>query len=61
MQIVVQEAPGACDGGMYFDRQGKSPEQAMRLIEQQRPIADPHAWNLQHQNLEFLQTWKIRK
>ena len=41
--------------------QGMELEQAMRLVERQRPIADLHAWYIQRRIMKFAQTWKDRK
>jgi hypothetical protein len=48
-------------GACILIAQGKSPEQAMQLIEQQRPIADPHAWYIQRRILKFTREWGERQ
>jgi hypothetical protein len=37
---------------------GMEPEQAIRLIEQQRSIAVPHDWYIQQRILKFAHAWK---
>jgi hypothetical protein len=38
-----------------------SPEQAMKLIKQQRPISDPQIWYIQRRIMKFAQTWNDGK
>jgi protein tyrosine phosphatase (PTP) superfamily phosphohydrolase (DUF442 family) len=52
---------GPAMGTCILIAQGMEPEQAMRLVEQQRPIADLHTWYIQRRILKFAQTWKDRK
>jgi hypothetical protein len=33
-------------------------EEAMQLIEQQRPVADLHAWYIQRRIMKFASEWK---
>jgi protein tyrosine phosphatase (PTP) superfamily phosphohydrolase (DUF442 family) len=48
---------GPAMGACILIAQGMSPEEAMRLIEQRRPVADPHAWYIQRRIMEFARTW----
>jgi protein tyrosine phosphatase (PTP) superfamily phosphohydrolase (DUF442 family) len=52
---------GPAMGACILIAQGMEPEQAIYLIEQQRPIAVPHDWYIQQRILKFTQTWKDRK
>jgi len=52
---------GPAMGACILIAQGMEPEQAIHLIEQQRPIAVPHDWYIQQRILKFAQTWKDRK
>jgi protein tyrosine phosphatase (PTP) superfamily phosphohydrolase (DUF442 family) len=52
---------GPAMGACILIAQGMSPEEAMRLIEQQRPIADPHAWYIQRRILKFAREWGERQ
>lgn len=49
---------GPAMGACILIAQGMEPEQAMRLVELQRPIADLHTWYIQRRILKFTQTWK---
>jgi protein tyrosine phosphatase (PTP) superfamily phosphohydrolase (DUF442 family) len=48
---------GPVMGACILIAQGMSPEEAMRLIEQQRPVADPHAWYIQRRIMKFARVW----
>jgi len=48
---------GPAMGTCILIAQGMEPEQAMRLVERQRPIADLHTWYIQRRILKFAQTW----
>ena len=39
---------------------GYTPEQAMELVVQQRPVADPHARHIQPRIYQFEQSWRSR-
>jgi protein tyrosine phosphatase (PTP) superfamily phosphohydrolase (DUF442 family) len=51
---------GPAMGACLLIALGMEPEQAMGLIEQQRPVADLHAWYIQRRIMKFAQTWKGR-
>lgn len=36
---------------------GLGADEAMRLVEQKRPVADPHAWYIQRRIVQFEQQW----
>lgn len=40
---------------------GMTADQAMELVVQQRPVADPHAWYIKPRIYLFEQTWKSRE
>jgi protein tyrosine phosphatase (PTP) superfamily phosphohydrolase (DUF442 family) len=48
---------GPVMGACILIAQGMSAEEAMQLIEQQRPMADPHAWYIQRRILKFAREW----
>jgi protein tyrosine phosphatase (PTP) superfamily phosphohydrolase (DUF442 family) len=52
---------GPAMGACILIAQGMQPEQAIRLIERQRPIAVPHDWYIQRRILRFAQIWNERK
>jgi len=37
---------------------GKTADEAMRLIAEKRPVADPYAWHIQRRIKEFEAEWK---
>jgi protein tyrosine phosphatase (PTP) superfamily phosphohydrolase (DUF442 family) len=48
---------GAAMGACILIAQGMSAEEAMRLIEQKRTLADLHAWYIQRRIMKFTQVW----
>jgi dual specificity MAP kinase phosphatase len=50
---------GPAMGACILIAQGLSPEQAMQLIEQQRPVADLRAWYIQRRIRKFSRQWKL--
>lgn len=48
---------GPAMGACILIAQGKSPEEAMQLIRQQRPIADPQAWYIRRRIMKFSHLW----
>lgn len=52
---------GPAMGACILIAQGKTPEEAMQLIEQQRPVADPHAWYIQRRIMKFACAWTQAK
>jgi protein tyrosine phosphatase (PTP) superfamily phosphohydrolase (DUF442 family) len=48
---------GPVMGACILIAQGMSAEEAMLLIEQQRPMADLHAWYIQRRILKFAREW----
>jgi len=52
---------GPVMGTCILIAQGMSAEEAMQLIKERRPIADPHAWYIQRRIMQFAQTWNDRK
>jgi protein tyrosine phosphatase (PTP) superfamily phosphohydrolase (DUF442 family) len=52
---------GPAMGACILISQGMEPEQAIRLIERQRPIAVLHDWYIQRRILRFAQMWNERK
>jgi protein tyrosine phosphatase (PTP) superfamily phosphohydrolase (DUF442 family) len=52
---------GPAMGACILIAQGMEPDQAIRLIEQQRPIAVPHDWYIRQRILKFAQTWNSRE
>jgi len=48
---------GPAMGVCILIAQGMSPQDAMSLIEQQRPVADPHAWYIQRRIMKFAREW----
>jgi dual specificity MAP kinase phosphatase len=52
---------GPAMGACILIAQGMLPEQAIQLIEQQRPVADLHAWHILRRIMKFTQTWKDQK
>lgn len=51
---------GPAMGACILIAQGVEPDHAMRLIEQQRPVAVPHDWYIQRRILKFAQIWNGR-
>jgi protein tyrosine phosphatase (PTP) superfamily phosphohydrolase (DUF442 family) len=49
---------GVAMGAAILIAQGYSADQAMRLIQKRRPVADPQAWYIRRQILRFAQRWK---
>jgi hypothetical protein len=39
---------------------GQTADQAMQLVEQKRPVADPHAWYIQRRIYKFEQHWNAK-
>jgi len=52
---------GPAIGACILIAQGMSAEQAMQLIEQQRPIADLHAWYIERRIMKFARLWSKGK
>ena len=49
---------GVAMGACILIAQGMPPEQAIRLIKQQRPVADPYAWHIQYRIMKFAHEWE---
>jgi protein tyrosine phosphatase (PTP) superfamily phosphohydrolase (DUF442 family) len=49
---------GPAMGACILIAQGMLPEEAMRLIEQQRPVADTHTWYIQRRIMKFKREWR---
>jgi protein tyrosine phosphatase (PTP) superfamily phosphohydrolase (DUF442 family) len=49
---------GPAMGACILIAQGESPDQAIQLIKQQRPISDPYAWYIQRRIMKFAREWK---
>jgi protein-tyrosine phosphatase len=45
-------------GSAILIAQGYEPEEAMELIKQQRPAADPDAWYIRRRIMKFAQLWE---
>jgi len=41
--------------------EGRSADEAMRLIKEARPVADPYAWYIQRRIRLFADRWQRRK
>jgi protein tyrosine/serine phosphatase len=52
---------GVVMGACILVAQGMAAEQAMRLIKEHRPIADPYAWYIRHKIVKFKQCWNDKK
>jgi len=52
---------GPAMGTCILIAQGMEPEQAMRLVEVQRPVAELHTWYIQRRILNFATSWNGRK
>jgi protein tyrosine phosphatase (PTP) superfamily phosphohydrolase (DUF442 family) len=52
---------GPAMGTCILIAQGMEPEQAMRLVELQRPVAELHTWYIQRRILNFATSWNGRK
>ena len=48
---------GPAMGACILIAQGMSPEQAMELIKQQRPISDHHIWYIRRRIMKFARAW----
>lgn len=48
---------GPAMGACILIAQGKSPEEAMQLIEQKRPLANLHTWYIRQQIMKFSSQW----
>jgi protein-tyrosine phosphatase len=48
---------GVAMGAAILIAQGFSPQQAIELIKQRRPIADPDAWYIKRRILRFAKSW----
>lgn len=48
---------GPAMGACILIAQGKSPDEAMQLIKEKRPVADPEAWYIRRRILKFAQLW----
>ncbi len=48
-------------GSCLLIAQGRSPEEAMKLIIEQRPIADPYAWHIRRRIMLFAREWDEKK
>lgn len=49
---------GPAMGACILVAQGRSPEEAMQLIKQQRPAADPEAWYIRRRIEKFAHQWE---
>lgn len=52
---------GPAMGACILIAQGMTPDQAMELIKQQRPISDPHIWYIQSRIMKFARAWNDGK
>ena len=52
---------GPAMGACILIAQGMSLEEAMQLIERQRPVANLHAWYIQRRIMKFARTWGERQ
>jgi protein tyrosine phosphatase (PTP) superfamily phosphohydrolase (DUF442 family) len=52
---------GPAMGACILIAHGMEPEQAIQLVEQQRPVADLHIWYIHRRVMKFAQTWNGRK
>ena len=52
---------GPAMGACILIAQGMSLEEAMQLIERQRPIANPHAWYIQRRIMKFARIWNDKR
>ncbi len=50
---------GPAMGACILIAQGMDPYQAMELIKQRRPVADPHIWYIERRIRKFAEEWKI--
>ncbi len=48
---------GPAMGACILIAQGMSPEQALELIKQQRPISDPQIWYIKRRIMKFASAW----
>ncbi len=48
---------GPAMGACILVAQGESPEQAIRLIKQQRPVSDPDVWYIRSRIVKFARLW----
>jgi hypothetical protein len=44
-------------GAAILIASGYSPEDAMQLIVDRRPVADPHAWYIRRRIIRFAELW----
>jgi protein tyrosine phosphatase (PTP) superfamily phosphohydrolase (DUF442 family) len=51
---------GPAVGACILIAQGRSVEQAMELIKQQRPVADPEVWYIRRRIMKFAREWQAR-
>lgn len=49
---------GPAMGACILIAQGRSPEEAIQLIKQQRPVSDPDAWYIRRRVEKFAKQWK---
>ena len=49
---------GVAMGAAILIAQGQSPEQAMELIKQNRPVADPYVFYIRNRIMRFAKKWK---
>lgn len=52
---------GPAMGACILIAQGMSPEEALRLIEQHRSVADTHAWYIQRRIMKFTREWTLAR
>ena len=52
---------GVVMGACVLIAQGMPAEEAMQLIKQQRPIADPYAWYIQRRIMKFAGLWSEKR
>jgi protein tyrosine phosphatase (PTP) superfamily phosphohydrolase (DUF442 family) len=49
---------GPAMGACILIAQGRPPEEAMQLIKQKRPVADPETWYIRQRIMKFAQLWE---
>lgn len=49
---------GPAMGACILIAQGESPDEAIKLIQQQRPVAEPQVWYIRHRIMKFAQVWR---
>ncbi len=48
---------GPAMGACILIAQGQSPEEAINMIKQARPVSDPHVWYIRSRILKFARVW----